>query len=341
MTKGRTAMLVAAKERASKVRLPIELTIALGFLLVTLIVALAFGLPFNLPSSERASFVGVHYLYPLVAVGIWATIMIFTRGAAVSVVFFTALPSYAIVLVCHFNLKLWIPHINPILWDDFYWWTDQAIRPLINGMIAARQALDFAIPLDGNFYMLGFIAMFYLVFIYTSFKQPQQFRELIIAIICLQIIGSVGYLLAPALGPFLYETGVEPQSTSAQLSMLQAWKANAGGGPTWLAAEGGRQLTVGLAAMPSLHTGASFLFLMFAIKRSPVLTGLLAPLFLFIAVDAVANRWHYFLDLPVGMACAMLALYLARKLTNSSPVLVRADAISTTAKGGAERASPV
>ncbi len=303
------------KAELSKIELPVEIILAFVFLAITLLVGFALNLPFSLPSSERASFVGVHYLYPLVAIAIWAVTIMFSRERKVSAVFFTALPSYAIVLVCHFNLKLWIPHINPLLWDDFYWATDQAIRPVINAAIAIRESLDFVIPLDGNFYMLGFIAMFYLVFIYISFKKSDDFRELMVAIICLQIIGSIGYLLTPALGPFLYETGVEPMSTGAQAAMLQSWEANAAGGATWLAAEGGRQITVGLAAMPSLHTGASFLFLLFAYKRSPVLTGLLAPLFLFIAIDAVANRWHYVIDLPVGMACAVLALFLARKMT--------------------------
>lgn len=335
---GRLAMKDELKARLAGMDVPVEIILALAFLLATILTGLLLGLPFSLPSSERASFVGVHYLYPLVAVAIWALTLMFSKERKVSTVFFTALPSYAIVLVCHFNLKLWIPHINPSLWDDFYWASDQVIRPVVDAAIAIREALDFAIPLDGNFYMLGFIAMFYLVFIYISFKKSEDFRELMVAIICLQIIGSIGYLLTPALGPFLYETGVEPMSTNAQAAMLNSWEANAAGGASWLAAEGGRQITVGLAAMPSLHTGASFLFLMFAWKRSPVLTGLLAPLFLFIAVDAVANRWHYVIDLPVGMACAVLALFLAKKLTGNATVSSHQSAGQPIALGTPEKA---
>ncbi|MXO84812.1 inositol phosphorylceramide synthase [Altererythrobacter aurantiacus] len=293
--------------------LPVEVVLALAFLTVTLAVGLLSGLPFSLPNSERASFVGIHYLYPLIAIAIWGVTIMFSPERKVSSVFFTALPAYALVLVCHFNLKLWIPHLNGALWDDFFWRTDEAVRPVVDAAMAIRSALDSVIALDGNFYMIGFIAMFYLVFIFVSFRRSEDFRELMVAIICLQILGSIGYLLTPALGPFLYEVGVEPLSTDAQRGMLGSWEANVAGGAAWLADQGGRQLTVGLAAMPSLHTGASFLFLMFAAKRSPVLTGLLTPLFLFITIDAVANRWHYVIDLPVGIGCALLALYLARR----------------------------
>jgi len=295
-------------------RVPAEILIALAFLAFTVAVAIALGLPFSFPSGDRAAFVGLHYLYPLIGIAIWAAIVVFSRREALAATFFVALPSYALVLLCHFNLKLWIPHINPALWDDAYWITDQAIRPMIDASMALRMAIDPVVSVDSNLYMIGFIALFYLAFGWACIKRPDSFRELVLAAIILQILGSLAYLVAPALGPFLYEAGVEPPATSAQQSMLMTWEANRAGGAAWIAAEGGRHITAGLAAMPSLHAGGSFLFLLYALRHAKELRTIFTVIFVFIAIDAVANRWHYAIDLPVGMALAGMATWLATRI---------------------------
>lgn len=296
---------------------PIEITLAVLFLAFTLAVGAWLGLPFSLPSGERAAFVGVHYLYPLAGIAVWAAFMLFNPSKQVTTTFFMALPAYALVLLCHFNLKLWIQHINPALWDEHYWASDQALRPLIDGAMTFRQALDWIVPLDSNFYMTGFIALFYFAFGYACLKRPETFRHLVLAVIIMQIGGSIAYLVAPALGPFIYELGVEPRATLSQQSMLASWQANAAGGAAWIAAEGGRQITVGLAAMPSLHAGGSFLFLLYAIRHAEPLRIPFAVLFTFIAITAVANRWHYAIDLPAGMALAAAAFWIAGRVTAS------------------------
>ena len=300
---------------------PLEIALAAIFLGFTLLIGFTLGLPFSLPDGNRAAFVGVHYLYPLAGIAIWAAIMVFQRSKQVTSTFFVALPAYALVLLCHFNLKLWIPHLNPRLWDQAYWISDQAIRPLIDGAMAFRMMLDPVIPLASNFYMLGFIALFYLAFGYACLKRPETFRELVLAAIIMQIMGSFAYLVAPALGPFLFEAGVEPPATLAQQSMLASWHANTAGGAEWIVAEGGRQITVGLAAMPSLHAGGAFLFLLYALRYTVALRLPFTLLFAFIAIDAVANRWHYAVDLPAGMALAAIATWIAAGLVKqSSPI---------------------
>ena len=66
--------------------------------------------------------------------------------------------------------------------------------------------------------------------------------------------------------------------------------------------------------MPSLHAGGSFLFLLYALRHAKPLRWPFAFLFLFIALDAVANRWHYAVDLPAGMALAFAATWLAARI---------------------------
>lgn len=293
-------------------RTPLELWLTAAFVLFTALLSVCLALPFSLPSGQMAAFVGVHYLYPLVGIAIWAALMVWGRRQSLAATFLIALPCYAIILLCHFNLKLWIPHVNPFLWDELYWQTDQAIYPLIEFSTYIRLLVAPLIPLDSNFYMLGFIALFYLSFGYHALRTPSEFRELVIAAMLLQIFGSLAYFVAPALGPFIYEPGVEPPATAAQAHMMGIWQANSALGSSWLAANGSANLTGGLAAMPSLHAGGSLLFVVFAWRHAPRLLWFMGPLFAFITIDALANRWHYVIDLPVGMLVAILALRTAK-----------------------------
>lgn len=162
--------------------------------------------------------------------------------------------------------------------------------------------------------MIGFVALFYLSFGYHAFKSQSDFRELVLAAMALQIIGSYAYFVAPALGPFVYQQGVEPPATQAQQFMLQLWQENRAGGTAWLQANAGPQLTGGLAAMPSLHAGGSLLFLILAWRFAKELLWVMIPLFVFISITAIANRWHYLIDLPVGWALALLSAYLAYRI---------------------------
>lgn len=291
-----------------------EVAFALAMLAATLALGAWNGWPVNLPAGNRAAFVGIHYLYPLVGVAIWGAFAAIGQRRALARTFFIALPCYAVVLVCHFNIKLWAPLLNPVLWDDIYWRTDAWLRPLVDGSIALRTALSPMIALDSNFYMIAFIAMFYISFCFHALKSPQQFRTLFLAALLFQGLGALAYLVAPAIGPFLYESGIEPLQTEAQSSMLKVRADLLAGGATWLADKGGTHITVGLAAMPSLHTGGSFLFLLFAWRYARVLVPLYTLLFGFIAIDAVASRWHYIVDLPAGIALALTCAWIAERL---------------------------
>ena len=291
-----------------------ELWFTGALLTATLAMAVILGFPFSLPGGERAAFVGIHYLYPLLGVAVWGVFALIGQRRQMAKTFFIALPCYAIVLICHFNLKLWIGHINPLLWDEFYWQIDTVVRPLVDFAFAARIAISPLIGLDSNFYMVAFITMFYLSFCLHALRDAHQFRTLFLGALFFQGLGAIAYLVMPALGPFLYEAGVEPVQTAAQQSMLGAYRANMAGGADWIAANGSSHLTVGLAAMPSLHTGGSFLFLIFAWRYARVLVPLYVALFAFISVDAVASRWHYVIDLPIGMLLAWASAAIAERL---------------------------
>lgn len=311
-----------------------ELVFTLAFLATTIAVGAALGLPFTFPAGERAASIGIHYLYPLLGLAIWGGVALFGQRESLTATFFVALPCYAIILLCHFNLKLWIPHINPLLWDGLYWRLDEAARPLVDTCFVLRETLAPLIPLESNFYMVGFITMFYLSFCLHALRDTHSFRTLFLAALLFQGMGAIAYVIMPALGPFVFEAGVEPMQTAAQQGMLEAYRANVAEGAAWIEANGATHLTVGVAAMPSLHTGGSFLFLLFAWRYARVLTPIYVLLFAFIAIDAVASRWHYLIDLPAGVALAWVSAWAAERLNRS------ADAPSTASPSLAPTVDP-
>lgn len=293
--------------------IPIEILFTIAMVGIMLGLSVIYGLPVNFPSGERAAFVGVHYLYPLIGVGIWGAFALLSQKLQVARDFLIALPCYAIVLLVHFHLKLWVPHINPRLYDGFYWQLDQSMRPLVDACMEARRAMSLVVPMDSNFYMIGFISLFYISFYYHAFVTPDKFRQLFLAALLFQGLGGLAYLAFPALGPFLYEPGLDAASSEAQKSMLEFYRNSVAGGAEWLALKGSTHLTAGLGAMPSLHTGGSFLFFLFACKHGRILVPLYALILTFILVAAVSTRWHYLIDVPVGLALAWFSLRLAEK----------------------------
>lgn len=301
--------------RPSLRNLPPEIALAGATLAIMFAFSSALGLPVVLPSGDRAAFVGVHYLYPLIGVALLGAITFIAGKRDVAMSFLVALPCYVVILFAHFNLKLWIPHINPVMFDDFYWATDQLVRPIVDACIYLRTHLFGFIAYESNFYMISFMALFYTSFLYHAVKTPEHFRTLVLSVLLVQALGALSYLVAPAIGPFLYERGVDPGITTGQMSMLEFYRNSVEQGPSWLAQHGGANFTVGLAAMPSLHAAGAFLFFLFAWKHGRILLPLYSLILFFILVTSIASRWHYVIDVPVGIALAWACVWMAERMT--------------------------
>lgn len=282
-----------------------------------LLLSVTLDLPVIYPSGDRAAFVGVHYIYPLIGVAMLGVITFFVGRRDIALHFLAALPCYAIVLFVHFNIKLWVPYVNPTGFDELYWQIDTLFRPAIDFCIMARKSLVGLIPYQINFYMTSYIMLFYCSFCYHALKTPEQFHKLIVAVLLLQALGSLAYLVAPAIGPFIYEAGANPLASEGQRGMLAFYHQAVAAGPAWLAGHGGANFTAGLAAMPSLHAAGAFLFVLFAWHHGRKLLPLYIPILCFIVVTAIANRWHYLIDIPFGMALAWASYRLAARLTAS------------------------
>lgn len=295
--------------------IPIEIMIAGAMLIAMFAFSAIFGLPIVYPTGSRAAEVGIHYIFPLLGVGLMGLIIAVAGDRDVAVKFHLATPCYAAVLFAHFNIKLWIPHINSANYDALYWQTDVWAGPLAAGSIAIRESMLWLIPFEANFYMISFVALFYCSFLYHAIKTPDHFGKLMVAVLLLQSLGTFAYLIAPAIGPFVYEDGINPMVTAGQHTMLEFYRGSITHGPDWIAENGGAHFTAGLAAMPSLHSAGAFLFFLFAWHHAKILVPLYAFLLLFILVTAVASRWHYLIDVPAGTALAWVSFRLANRLT--------------------------
>jgi membrane-associated phospholipid phosphatase len=126
-----------------------------------------------------------------------------------------------------------------------------------------------------------------------------------------QALGSISYLVAPALGPFIYEQGASAYSTNLEHGFLLVHQAILAGGTRWLGDNTGAFLTSGLGAMPSLHIAIAVVFLYYAQRHGSWLAWIYWPALVWIGFEAMASRWHYGIDLVFGFALSAVCIFLA------------------------------
>ena len=110
-------------------KIPFEFLFVGMMFSIMMLLSFVYHLPVVFPSGERAAFVGIHYLYPLIGVAIWGVFAFFGQRRQLMRTFLIALPCYAAILLVHFNLKLWVPYINPHNFDAYFWAVDTGSRP--------------------------------------------------------------------------------------------------------------------------------------------------------------------------------------------------------------------
>lgn len=302
-------VIVAPKPIALRFHLPVpEILLSLAFVITGWCISRVFGLPISLPASSSLAFTGMGNLIPALVVAAGLIVTFLTQRAARAFYFATVLVAYCAVVVIHFNIKLWAHLINPVLWDSEYRWIDEALRPAVDGSLAIHQTLAATIgPIDW-LYLFAFLAMFGCSIIVHSSRSFLVFRKAVLTAMLVHVLGGLSYLIAPALGPFIYEQGVNALEAQRQVYMMDAHNAALSGGISWFVTEGPEFLATGLAAMPSLHVASSAVFVYFAWRYERHLSWLYLPLFAFIMIEAIATRWHYLVDIVAGLGLTALAI---------------------------------
>lgn len=291
-----------------------ELLVAMAFLAIAMMLAWSKALPFVLPDDEALEFTGISYAVPLSLIGVLGLYLVATRQTERLVYYGLAALAYGMILIAHFNVKLWMSLVNPKLWDAFYWRTDQTLRPLVESAFAVHEGAEAVLPWADHLYLFAFLAMFAGSIIVHASQSFIVFRKVLFASMLVHVLGALAYLAMPAVGPFLYEAGANELETARQQHMHGGYRALMAGGRPWIAREGSEFLFAAVAAMPSLHVASSAVFVFYALKHARWLGIAYLPLFVFIIFEAVATRWHYWIDAAVGLALTALAIALTTAL---------------------------
>ncbi|MEH6759455.1 MAG: phosphatase PAP2 family protein [Parasphingorhabdus sp.] len=291
-----------------------EMVLALGFFAISMILADYYGLQFVFPSSNALQFTGMSYIVPLSIIFALGLFMILTKRKMQLAYYLSAAFAYGTILVTHFNVKLWMSIINPRLWDGFYWETDQMARPIIEASFEVHKMVGMVLPAENHLYLFAFLAMFGSSIITHSLKCFMVFRKVIFTAMLVHTLGALSYLIAPAVGPYIFEAGVNALETARQEHMYQSYQALMIGGKPWIASQGSHYLFAAIAAMPSLHVASSAVFVYYAWKHERWLGWIYLPLFVFIIFEAMATRWHYLIDVMAGLTLTGLAITITSAL---------------------------
>lgn len=291
-----------------------ELILAFCFLIITMLLSWNLNTEFVTPSIRALEFTGMSYAVPLSIIFALGLFLILTKQTKRLAYYFTTGLAYGVILVAHFNIKMSMSLINPVRWDDFYWKTDQMVRPLTDASFAVHNWVDMNFPVGEHLYLFAFLTMFAGSIIVHSMQRFIVFRKVIFTAMLVHVLGGLSYLVMPAVGPFIYEQGVNALETARQDHMYNGYRALLAGGRPWIASHGSQFLFAAVAAMPSLHVASSAVFVYYAWNHTRWLGVLYLPLFVFIIFEAVATRWHYWVDVIAGLGLTALAITITAAL---------------------------
>jgi len=129
-----------------------------------------------------------------------------------------------------------------------------------------------------------------------------EVKALLEATILTSMIGSVGYVVMPAIGPLINHVELYPENYNLWKQVMSSGVAPRG------------YFFMALAAMPSLHVAHAVTFTYISKKYFSKLLWFMLPMTVWIFIDAVYLRWHYVLDLVVGIFVSILAIMISEKL---------------------------
>lgn len=317
-----------------------------GFFVIALTIAGIYGISFTIPRPSKIPGLDYNYWAPfIIAVVAYLAIQLLGRQLAGRnrhswAVFgrrvfddYYLLALFVLVIYVHFNIKMWIPVVNPALYDEQYFAIDQALRPLIDLFAWLRGWGARIIPAVDIWYQAGFFAVFVLSFLTHSMGNRRWHYHNMIGLLLIEMVGPLSYLVAPAVGPFIFEQGPNLGATNAELMMYEVYKQVLAGGAAWVSEHGGQYFAQPLAAMPSLHVGATFVIVYYSVKARQWVSPLAVLAFAWIVIESVVARWHYLIDLPVGLLLAVGVIFITNRLCRSRQVEIdRLAAASASAR---------
>lgn len=306
--------------------LPVLILLSVIFLTTAGILSRLIGVHFTFPQSGDIPGLHTNYWVPPIAAALgYLVLQILVKfvGSASrpwpdlvrnAVTDYFLLGLFILILYVHFNVKMWVPLVNPRLYDQDYFAVDQALRPLIVLFGDLRAAIARVLPWTDIWYQAAFFAVFVLSFLSHALGDRRFHLRNIAAVMLVEMIGVFTYFIAPAVGPFVFESGQNALATAGELRMHEVYQQVREGGAAWISTHGGGFFGMPLAAMPSLHVACSLILAYYAFRARLRITPLAFAAFGWILIESVASRWHYLVDLPVGLLLAVLVIALTNRL---------------------------
>ena len=296
------------------------------FSLVVLAIAAIFGAPLTVPRERVSAALGLNAVLPVAfAMALYTALRFYKKLAGKQdpkdppllqaiAVDMTLMGLFLVTTYFHFSLKTWVQVINPNLYDGLYYAIDQQFQPVLDLFYWIRATFFSLVPSADAWYQAAFLLMFITGFCSLAITRNRYYPHFCIGVLLTLSIGGVSYMVAPAVGPFIYEEGMNPLATEAQAQMYWAHQQAVLYGMPWIERAGPGYFTGGLAAMPSLHIAQAVAMTYFIKRAGSPLFVLFLLICFWVTIESVASRWHYFIDLPVGLALAVFVIWLTRRL---------------------------
>lgn len=219
--------------------------------------------------------------------------------------FFRSFVLFYLMIVLHFNLKMNAGLIHKSYFDVWLVGSDRMFGWYISGVTIFRDWLNSVLGswLNGV-YLFGYLLMFVVAFVaFHLAKGKREVSALLEATILTSMIGSLGYVLMPAVGPLINNLDMHRENYQLWQNVMATGAAPRG------------YFFMALAAMPSLHVAHAVTFTYISKKYFAKLLWFMIPMTVWIFIDAVYLRWHYVLDLIVGVFVAILAIIISERLS--------------------------
>ena len=302
------------------------ITIVAAFSAIVLGIAAVYGAPLSMPRERISAALGLHAALPVAfAIVFYVALRAFkvltgrqtaadpplARTIAVDM---TLMALFITVTYFHFSLKTWVQVINPALYDEAYFAVDRQMQPLLDLFYWIRANIFSLMPNADALYQAAFLLMFIVGFCSLAVTRSPYYPQFSIAVLLTMSLGALSYLPAPALGPFIYEEGLNKHATQAQAAMLWAHKQAVQHGMPWIAKAGPAYFTGALSAMPSLHIAHGVAMTYFMARAGSPMTIFFLLICFWVLIESVASRWHYLIDLPVGLALAAFVICLTNRI---------------------------
>lgn len=205
----------------------------------------------------------------------------------------------AVILMQMF--KFW-SHLKGVYYDETYQAIDQssaAFMQVIHGM-------DAFLNIPHIWYFSVFAKSFLVVFFILALCRKDLFIQAFSTIIHIMILGGIAYMIAPALGPFVYYQGSGELAYIQRVMLEDVHQYTIAHGNTLLMPQ--FRLDSALGAMPSLHLAhiAALNYYLFRLKKWAGFAFL--PVTFYIGIYAMLTGFHYLIDLPFGLLITLLAI---------------------------------